>query len=148
VKAANLAMVMGLAGIVGKIGFAAFTDRMGLRNTFWIAIALNLAAVVLLSATHDYGVLFAASACVGASAGGVLPVWPGLVAQRFGRRALPQVMGLMSPMIVSLQGFGAPFVLAMHFKPAFLVFGGSLVLSALVSLALSKPKPSLAPAVA
>jgi MFS family permease len=144
VAASKLAIVMGLAGIAGKVGFASFTDRMGLRNTFWIAIALNLIAIATLSLMPGYSALYIAAACVGASAGGVLPVWPGLVAQRFGRRALPQVMGLMSPMVVSLQGFGAPFVLAMHFKPAFLVFGASLVLSAVISLGLSKPAKPLA----
>jgi MFS family permease len=130
---------MGLSAAVGKIGFAGFTDRMGLRNTFWIAIALNLGAVVLLYATQDYNILFVASALVGASSGGVLPVWPGLVAQRFGRNVLPQVMGLMSPGVVALQGFGAPFVLAMHFKPAYLVFAVMLLVSAFLSRNLSKP---------
>jgi sugar phosphate permease len=143
-EAAGLAAISGIAAMIGKIGFASFTDRMGLRNTFWIAIALNLIAVAALTFIHDYNALKVAAACVGASAGGVLPVWPGLVAQRFGRRALPQVMGLMSPMIVSLQGFGAPFVLAMHFKPAFLVFGVSLLLSAVISLGLSRPARPIA----
>ena len=138
-QAAQLASVMGLSAAIGKLGFASWTDRMGLRNTFWIAVALNLAAVTLLWTTHDYNILFVVSALVGASSGGILPVWPGLVATRFGRGALPQVMGLMSPMVVALQGFGAPFVLAMHFKPAYLVFAVMLVGSAILSRNLSKP---------
>ncbi|HUO22082.1 MAG TPA: MFS transporter [Caulobacteraceae bacterium] len=143
-EAAKLAAISGLAAMIGKIGFASFTDRMGLRNTFWIAIALNLVAIAALLLMHDYDALYVAAACVGASAGGMLPVWPGLVAQRFGRRALPKVMGLMSPMIVSLQGFGAPLVQAMHFQPAYVLFGGSLLLSAVISLGLSKPAPASA----
>lgn len=139
VQAAQLAATMGMAAIAGKIGFATFTDRMGLRNTFWIAIGLNLTALILLSFVQGYPVLFVASACIGASAGGVLPVWPGLVAFRFGPRALPQVMGLMSPIVISLQGFGAPLVTGLHYRPAFLILIGSLAVSAILSRNLSKP---------
>jgi MFS family permease len=136
----KLTVTMGLAAIAGKLGFAAFTDRIGLRNTFWIAVALNLSANVLLITMPDNtNMLFVAAGCVGASAGGILPVWPGLVAFRFGRHALPKVMGLMAPIVVSLQGFGAPFAAAMHFRPAFMVFVGMLVLSAILSIGLSKP---------
>jgi hypothetical protein len=116
-EAANLALIMGLAGIVGKMFFA----------------------VVALYTTQDYNMLYLASACVGASSGGVLPVWPGLVAQRFGRPSLPQVMGLMSPVVVGLQGFGAPFIVGMHFKPAYPVLAVLLVLSAILSSTLSRP---------
>jgi MFS family permease len=139
VQAAQLTMTMGIAAIAGKVGFATFTDRMGLRNTFWIAIGLNLTALILLSFVHGYPVLFAASACIGASAGGVLPVWPGLVAFRFGPRALPQVMGLMSPIVISLQGFGAPLITGLHYHPAFLILIGSLLVSTVLSRNLSKP---------
>jgi len=139
VQAAQMTATMGFAAIAGKIGFATFTDRMGLRNTFWIAIGLNLAALILLSFVQGYAVLFVASACIGASAGGVLPVWPGLVAFRFGPRALPQVMGLMSPIVISLQGFGAPLITGLHYHQAFLILIGSLVVSAVLSRDLSKP---------
>jgi len=139
VQAAQLTATMGFAAIAGKVGFATFTDRMGLRNTFWIAISLNLIALALLSFVQGYPVLFAASACIGASAGGVLPVWPGLVAFRFGPRALPQVMGLMSPIVISLQGFGAPLITGLHYHAAFLILIGSLVVSAVLSRNLSKP---------
>jgi MFS family permease len=141
-QASRLVMVMGLASIVGKLGFAAWTDRIGLRNTLWVATALNLASVILLASVQGYGVLFVASACTGASAGGILPVWPGLVAERFGRFNLPRAMGLMSPIVVSLQGFGAPIVTALHFRPAFAWFIGVLLLSGLLGLGLSKPAPS------
>ena len=72
-----------------------------------VAPALMLLALILLTTVQGYNVLFVASALVGGSAGAVLPVWPGFVAFRFGPRALPQVMGLMSPLVLSLQGFGA-----------------------------------------
>jgi len=138
VQAAQLTATMGIAAIVGKIGFATFTDRMGLRNTFWIAIGLNLVALALMLTVPGYSILIAASAMIGGSAGGVLPVWPGLVAFRFGPRALPQVMGLMSPIVISLQGFGAPLVTGMHFHGAFPYLIGSLVVSAFLSRNLSK----------
>ena len=138
VQAAQLTATMGIAAIVGKIGFATFTDRMGLRNTFWIAISLNLVALVLMLTVPGYSILIAASALIGGSAGGVLPVWPGLVAFRFGPRALPQVMGLMSPIVISLQGFGAPLVTGMQFHGAFPYLIASLVVSAFLSRNLSK----------
>ena len=139
VQAAQLTATMGVAAIVGKIGFATFTDRMGLRNTFWIAISLNLVALILLTTVQGYAVLFVAAAAIGASAGGVLPVWPGLVAFRFGPRALPQVMGMMSPIVISLQGFGAPLITSLNYRDAFLILIGSLLLSAVLSRNLSKP---------
>jgi MFS family permease len=138
-QASKLAGCMGIFAIIGKLGFAAWTDRMGLRNTFWIAIGLNLIALVLLSMVHSYPVLFVASACIGGSAGGVLPVWPGLVGFRFGRQALPQVMGLMSPLVLSLQGFGAPLVTGLNYRPAFLIFIVLLLISAVLSRNLSRP---------
>jgi MFS family permease len=140
VEATQLVVCMGVFAIIGKIGFATFTDRMGLRNTFWIAVALNLVACVLLVSVPGYSILFVASALVGGSAGGVLPLWPGMIAYRFGRHALPQVMGLMSPMVLIVQGFGAPFATAMGFAPAFMIFALMLVASALLSRNLNRPQ--------
>ena len=137
-EASQLTITMGVFAIIGKIMFATWTDRIGLRNTFYVAISLNLVACILLAAVPDYKILFVASALAGASAGGVLPLWPGLIAFRFGRHALPQVMGLMSPMVLILQGFGAPFASAMHFRPAFIVFVVMLIVSAVVARNLNK----------
>ena len=131
--ASNLIVVMGVFAIIGKIGFATFTDRMGLRRTFRIAIGLNLAGCILLAATHDCRLLFVAAALVGASAGGVLPLWPGMIAHRFGRAALPRVMGLMSPMVLIVQGFGAPLATALNYQPAFYLFIVMLIASAVIS---------------
>lgn len=137
-EASRLVVTMGIFAILGKVGFATFTDRMGLRNTFWIAVALNFAACVLLVAVPGYTVLFVASACAGASAGGILPLWPGMIAFRFGRTALPQVMGLMSPMVLIFQGFGAPLATALHFRSAYIIFIGMLIVSALLSRKLNR----------
>jgi MFS family permease len=141
-EASQLTVCMGVFAIIGKIGFATWTDRMGLRNTFWIAVGLNLTACILLVAIPGYQILFVASALAGASAGGVLPLWPGMIAFRFGRRALPQVMGLMSPMVLIVQGFGAPFATAVHFRPAYIVFIALLIASAIFSRNLNRtPAP-------
>ena len=85
------------------------------------------------------GLAYLAAAYVGGSAGGILPVWPGLVAFRFGRNALPQVMGLMGPIVVSLQGFGAPLAAQLHYKLAFELFLGFLVASVIITRNLNKP---------
>jgi MFS family permease len=137
-EASEMTVTMGAFAIVGKIAFATWTDRMGLRNTFWVAIGLNFTACLLLVAVPGYAVLFAASALVGGSAGGVLPLWPGMIAFRFGRNALPQVMGLMSPMVLIVQGFGAPFATAMHFRPAYVVFLVMLIGSIILSYRLNR----------
>jgi MFS family permease len=137
--ASNLVVAMGVGAIIGKLAFATWTDRMGLRNTFWIAIALNAAALILLLTIPDYNVLFVVSLFVGGAAGGILPVWPGLVAFRFGRNALGQVMALMGPIVISLQGFGAPLAAKIGYQSAFMLFLGLLVVSVIVSRNLSKP---------
>ena len=100
--------------------------------------------MILLTTVQGYTVLFAAAAAIGASAGGILPVWPGLVAFRFGPRALPQVMGLMSPIVISLQGFGAPLITGLHYRDAYLILIGSLLVSAFLSRNLSKPAAAAA----
>jgi MFS family permease len=130
---------MGVGAIIGKLAFATWTDRMGLRNTFWIAVGLNAAALTLLLTVPDYNVLFVVSIFVGGAAGGILPVWPGLVAFRFGRQSLGQVMGLMGPIVISLQGFGAPLAAKMGYRSAFILFLVLLAISALVSRNLNKP---------
>jgi hypothetical protein len=99
---------------------------------------------VLLVAAPSYNNMFIAAACAGGSAGGVLPVWPGLIAFRFGRQSLAQVMGLMSPMVLCLQGLGAPAATALKFTPAFEIFIGFLILSAILSYGLDKPGKTVA----
>jgi MFS family permease len=141
-EGATLVFVSGMAAIAGKLFFAAFTDRMGLRNTMWIALALNSISLVCLLTMKDFTGLAIASAAVGAAAGGLLPVWPGLVAFRFGRHTLPKVMGLMGPIVVSLQGFGATIAAKLHYQLAFEIFLGLMVVSAVVSINLSKPASS------
>ena len=138
-QASNLVVAMGVGAIIGKLIFATWTDRIGLRNTFWVAVGLNAIALVLLLTVPDYNILFAASVCVGGAAGGILPVWPGLVAFRFGRQSLGQVMGLMGPIVVSLQGFGAPLAAVLHYRLAFELFLVMLMISAIVSRNLNKP---------
>lgn len=138
-EASNLVVCMGVFAIIGKIFFATFTDRLGLRNTFWIAIALNLTGCVLLVTAPAYQILFLASALVGASAGGVLPLWPGMIAFRFGREALPKVMGLMSPMVLIVQGFGAPLATALEYRPAYCLFIAMLIGSAVLARGASTP---------
>ena len=145
-EASKLIVTMGIFAIIGKLAFATFTDRMGLRNTFWIAVGLNLVACILLVAVPGYQVLFVASALVGGSAGGVLPLWPGMIAFRFGRHALPQVMGLMSPMVLIIQGFGAPLATLLHFRPAYMLFIVMLLASAFFSRNMNKAPAATATA--
>ncbi len=139
--ALTLVAISGIAAIAGKFFFATFTDQMGLRNTLWIALALNAASLIALLTMTDFTGLAIASACVGGAAGGLLPVWPGLVAFRFGRHSLPKVMGLMGPIVVSLQGFGGTIAASLHYRLAFEIFLGLMVVSAIVSRNLNKPAP-------
>jgi MFS family permease len=141
-QASNLVVTMGIGAILGKICFSIWTDRIGLRNTFWIAVAMNAIALVSLLAVANYNILYLASFCVGAAAGGILPVWPGFVAFRFGRQSLAQVMGLMGPIVVSLQGFGAPFAAQLHYRLPFEIFLGCLVVAVFVSRNLDQPAPA------
>ena len=51
-------------------------------------------------------------------------------------------MGLMGPIVVSLQGFGATIAAKLHYQLAFEIFLGLMVVSAVVSINLSKPASS------
>jgi len=135
----KLTLLMGIAAIIGKLGFAAITDKIGLRHTFWIAVALNFVSASLLVFAPTFNNMYIAAACTGASAGGVLPVWPGLIALRFGRQRLAQVMGLMAPLVLSIQGLGAPIAAQVGYKTVFPVFIVFTILSAILSVGLNKP---------
>jgi hypothetical protein len=48
------------------------------------------------------------------------------------------MMGLMSPMALIIQTFGAPFATAAQFRPAYIVFADMLVASAIFSRNLNR----------
>ena len=113
--------------IIGKVGFAAITDRIGVLATYSTAIGLNILAMILLTLIPTYYTLFVATVCVGLSSGGLLPSWPNFIGQRFGRRALAKIMGMSAPivnggMMLSPPLAGWIFDTYGDYRPAFIVF--------------------------
>jgi len=65
-----------------------------------------LLGLLLVVGQPGYGRLLAAAACIGAAAGGILPLISVIVASRFGAAAFGQVMGMMT-LFITLAAFGS-----------------------------------------
>jgi MFS family permease len=108
-RAAYLISAIAVFGMAGKLLFGAIADRVDLRGALGAAIVMVIASLVLLMSHAGYAGLFAASACLGLAAGGMLPVWGALMAVLFGAANYGRVMGLMNPVMMPLVVLGSPF---------------------------------------
>ena len=96
----TLISLVAFFGFVGKIVLGTASDRIGLRTGLWISLGLAGLGIALFSVEPDYPVLIVAAALLGLAAGGMLPVWGGMVAAAFGTENFGRAMGLISPLIV------------------------------------------------
>ena len=142
-------MVSGLAAcsIVGKLSFGAMADRVDKR---WLLLAV-ISAVVVEQATlllaPGYWTLLLICGIAGFAAGGMLPVWASLIAERFGARSFGSVMGLMNPLNMSAIVIALPFIGGVYdrtgnYALAFRVFLGVALAAALASVLIApRPRP-------
>ena len=98
--AAQVIMMLAIAGLIGKILFGYAADKINLRLALSITQAAVIAGLVLLATGPSYVVICAAIILLGLSTGGMLPVWGALLAAIFGTASYGRVMGLMMPLIV------------------------------------------------
>jgi predicted MFS family arabinose efflux permease len=108
-RAALLMSALAGCGVVGKLVFGGIADRVHPSRALATAIALALTGTLTLLAAETYAVLLAASAILGFSTGGMLPVWGTLIARAFGPLRFARVMGLMQPVMMPLSLASAPF---------------------------------------
>jgi sugar phosphate permease len=98
--AAQVIMMLAIAGLAGKILFGYAADKINLRLALSITQAAVIAGLVLLATGPSYVVICVAIIILGLSTGGMLPVWGALLAAIFGTASYGRVMGLMMPLIV------------------------------------------------
>ena len=97
--ATRLITTIAIAGFVGKLLFGWAADRLGLRPGLWLAQALAAFGIAILSVEPSYAAMLLACTLMGLAAGGMLPVWGGMVAAAFGIASFGRVMGLLMPVI-------------------------------------------------
>jgi MFS family permease len=136
--AAMLMSAIAAWGMVGKLAFGIVADRIDLRMGLAAAILLVLACLLLLMADSRYLTMFVASSLLGFATGGMLPVWGSLTAVLFGATHYGRVMGLMSPVMMSVVLAGPPFAgwcydRSGSYVPALAAFAAVLLL-ALIAL--------------
>jgi len=105
-RAALVISAIALAMIGGKFCFGALADRVDHRLLHSAAALAMLLGLLLVVGQPGYGRLLAAAACIGAAAGGILPLISVIVASRFGAAAFGQVMGMMT-LFITLAAFGS-----------------------------------------
>lgn len=105
-RAALVISAMALSMIGGKFCFGALADRVDHRLLHSTAALAMLLGLLLVVGEPGYGRLLAAAACIGAAAGGILPLISVIVASRFGAAAFGQVMGMMT-LFITLAAFGS-----------------------------------------
>jgi MFS family permease len=94
---ALLISVIAAFGVAGKLLFGAVADRIDMRYGLAVAVVLVISGVGLFLWGSRYTHFVIASAVLGLSVGGILPVWGAMTASLFGAVNYGRVMGLMSP---------------------------------------------------
>jgi MFS family permease len=113
-------------GVVGKLGFGTLIDRFDQRRVILFCFSLQALGVSLLFLRMSPAVLAVYVVLYGYAMGGNATLQATLVGEAFGRGHYGAIAGRMSPVIVTLQALGVPFVGWIHdrtgsYRAAFLV---------------------------
>ncbi|AMN46237.1 esterase [Steroidobacter denitrificans] len=110
--AALLISAYAISGIGGKLLFSLIADRVDLKMSLQIAMALLVPPIVTLTQTDTYKTMLICSVLLGMVSGALMPGWTALLAHLYGPihygrvmgRMLP-VTGVMATVIVPLVGY-------------------------------------------
>lgn len=112
--ATRLISVIAVMGFIGKLIFGWAADRVGMRVGLWTAIVLTALGIGTLSLEPSYFGMLVGAALLGLAAGGMLPVWSGMIGEAFGVASFGMVMGLMMP-IITVFAAPAPTIAGLSF---------------------------------
>lgn len=112
-RAALVISAIALAMMGGKFCFGALADRVDHRLLHSAAALAMLLGLLLVVGQPGFPRLLSAAACIGAAAGGILPLISVIVASRFGPTAFGRVMGMMT-LFITLAAFGSLLAGAMR----------------------------------
>ena len=94
--AATVLSAAGLASLSGKIVCGIAADRVGVKQTLIVGLALQAASVILYLFTRELGSFYALALSFGFAYGGVMPLYAVLVREYFGERIVGSVFGAVS----------------------------------------------------
>ncbi len=132
-------------GVVGKLGFGSLIDRSDHRRVILFCFCLQGLGVSLLLLPLSPVVLVAYVLLYGYAMGGNATLQATVIGECFGRIHYGAIAGRMSPVIVTLQALGVPFVGWIHdrsgsYRLAFIAVVISTVAAALCISTLDAPR--------
>ena len=147
VKAAQIASILGLSSVVGRIGVGMSLDRMPAPLVALCALVVAAIGVFML---YLFGLQLApvAVALIGLAAGAEVDLVAYLCSRQFGTRAYGTIYGWQYSVFVMGYGF-SPFLVGLsrdyfgNYDPALLASAGAVGLAGFLALLL-KPRPEFA----
>jgi cyanate permease len=132
-------------GVVGKLGFGTLIDRYDQRRVILFRFSLQALGVSLLLLRMSPIVLALFVVLYGYAMGGNATLQATVVGEVFGRGHYGAIAGRMSPVVVTLQALGVPFVGWIHdrtgsYQAAFLLILLSTVLAAVCVRGIHTPR--------
>ena len=109
-SASGFIMIIAVSGLLGKLLFGVAADMIGHKLSLWTAQLLLSIGFVMFAMEPSYAVIVVACISIGLAAGGMLPVWGGLIASIFGLQSYGLAFGLMGPIITLFVMLGFPLV--------------------------------------
>lgn len=133
-QAALLISAISIAGISGKLLFSVFADRINLKWSLLVALAMLGLPLVGLVFLHGYWFMLLAAVSVGLASGAFLPAWGALLARIFGPFVFGRVMGRMQPIAIGMVMVAMPlsgylFDLSGSYSASFLTMTGVTALA-------------------
>jgi len=134
---------------VGKIGFGWLIDRIGVRKSGLISVALMITGLAMLANAESFGPVYAAAFVIGCATGGVAPTWVNLIARGFGARSVGRAMGVMNPLHIPITAPSAPLAgyisdTTGSYTLVFMIFIGMMVVAGICLAVVGKPVPTKA----
>lgn len=116
-QAANIAAIIGLAGIVGRVGTGLLIDRLPPRRIGVVFLLPIISCLLLRQPQISPGAAMLAAALMGLATGAELDIITYLAARYFGLRSFGAIMGLMNSIFAVLAGCG-PLLAGLAFDAA------------------------------
>ncbi len=144
-KASSIVALTAVLGAAGKASFGFMADIFPKKAVLTASVVLQVIGLAVIIAVHSYEGLLVAALLFGFGYGGVAPLWPIMLAARFGRESFPTIMGPSLSMVAPFGIVAVPltnwlFEAQGSYLPAFqLMFFAYL--AAIVSLLLLRMEP-------
>ena len=146
---AMLYSVIAFCSFGGKVAFGWVIDRIGVRRSGLISVALMILGLILLATASEYSPVLAASFVIGLATGGVSPTWTNLIARGFGARSVGRAMGVMNPLHIPITAPSAPMAgyisdTTGSYTLVFIIFVGMMAVAGICLALVGRPMPPAA----